>query len=153
MIHNGRVIGKPLVNYSDTKAGIEALDLSGDDAGALAFATDTEQIGIYDGTSWVFDDSGGATAFLGLSDTPSSYVGQAGKYAKVNTLATGLEFDSPGGGGHVIQDNGTPMTQRSSINLIGFTVADDAVNDATVITSTGGGESIGGVLYLFYNFH
>lgn len=37
--------------------------------------------------------------FLGLSDTPGSYVGQAGKVAAVNPGETGLIFTDPGGGG------------------------------------------------------
>lgn len=35
---------------------------------------------------------GWATTFLWLTDTPSSYSGQAGKFAKVNTWETALEF-------------------------------------------------------------
>jgi hypothetical protein len=35
---------------------------------------------------------GGATTFRGLTDTPSSYSGQALKYTRVNSGATGLEF-------------------------------------------------------------
>jgi|GEM_PF-6953500 len=35
----------------------------------------------------------GVTEFTGLSDTPSSYTGQAGKYPKVNVGETALEFD------------------------------------------------------------
>lgn len=34
----------------------------------------------------------GATTFLGLTDTPSSYSGQAGLYAKVNSGETAIEF-------------------------------------------------------------
>jgi len=45
----------------------------------------------------------------------------------------------PGGIGHVIQDDGTPMTQRANLNFVGATVTDDAGNDATVVTITGGG--------------
>ena len=36
--------------------------------------------------------SGGATSFLGLSDTPASYEGMAGKVAKVKADESGLEF-------------------------------------------------------------
>lgn len=44
-----------------------------------------------------------------------------------------------GGSGHVIQDNGTPVTQRANLNFIGtpgtaVTVADNAGNDSTDIT-------------------
>lgn len=37
----------------------------------------------------------GSSDFLGLSDTPDSYSGQAGKMALVNTGETGLEFSPP----------------------------------------------------------
>jgi hypothetical protein len=36
---------------------------------------------------------GGAETFLELTDTPSTYTGQSGKYPKVNEAETGLEFD------------------------------------------------------------
>lgn len=36
--------------------------------------------------------TGGATTFKGLTDTPSDYVGQAGKFVKVNSTENGLEF-------------------------------------------------------------
>jgi len=38
--------------------------------------------------------SGGSATFLGLSDTPSSYSGQAGKFVRVNSAANALEFAS-----------------------------------------------------------
>ena len=43
-------------------------------------------------STWVVD-------FIALRDTPSSYVGQAGKFAKVKADETGLEFAAWGGGG------------------------------------------------------
>lgn len=47
------------------------------------------------------------------------------------------------GGGHTIQDAGTPLTQRSNLNFVGpaVSVADDSGNDATVVTisASGGG--------------
>jgi hypothetical protein len=61
-----------------------------------------------------------------------------------------------GGGGHVIQDTGTPLTQRSKLNFVGtiVEVTDDPGNDATVVTFTttgsGGGieeAPIDGTLY------
>ena len=39
----------------------------------------------------------GVATFLGLSDTPSSYSGQAGKYTRVNATEDGLEFGTPAG--------------------------------------------------------
>lgn len=48
-----------------------------------------------------------------------------------------------GSGGHVIQDDGTPMTARSNLNFTGagVTVTDDSGNDATIVTIAGGGSS------------
>ena len=43
------------------------------------------------------------TSFLLLNDTPASYSGQAGKYAKVNSGETALEFDTPGGAGDMLK--------------------------------------------------
>jgi hypothetical protein len=46
----------------------------------------------------------------------------------------------PGGSGHVIQDETTPMTARANLNFAGagVTVTDDAGNDATIVTIPGG---------------
>ncbi len=40
------------------------------------------------------------------------------------------------GGGHTIEDEGTPLTQRTNLNFVGagVTVTDDAGNDRTVVT-------------------
>jgi len=50
MIHDGKVLGLPLVDYSNTKAAVEAL--SGCEEGMTAYATDDDQIGYYDGSDW-----------------------------------------------------------------------------------------------------
>lgn len=55
-IRNGEVKGRPLVNYKDTKANIEAL--SGVPEGAVAYATDTDQLGSYNGTVWSWGSGG-----------------------------------------------------------------------------------------------
>lgn len=51
------------------------------------------------------------------------------------------ETVSGSGGGHTIEDEGTPLTQRTNLNFVGSGVAvtDDAGNDATVVTIDGGG--------------
>lgn len=59
MIKNDRVYGVPLVQYKDTKANIEAL--SGIGEGAIAYATDSNEFGSYDGTTWTWGQ-GGSTA-------------------------------------------------------------------------------------------
>lgn len=51
--------------------------------------------------------------FVELTDTPNSYVGQEGKYLRVNTTANGLEFIEGSGGGGVAsftQLNDTPSS-------------------------------------------
>ena len=50
MIHDGRVKGLPLVDYLDTKANIEAL--SNLEEGMTAYASDTDELGAYDGSAW-----------------------------------------------------------------------------------------------------
>jgi len=50
MIHNGVVVGKPLVSYNDTKSNIIAL--SGLIEGMTAYATDSDELGTFNGSSW-----------------------------------------------------------------------------------------------------
>ena len=44
-----------------------------------------------------------------------------------------------GAGGHIIEDEGTPLTERANLNFVGegVTVTDDAVNDRTIVTVPG----------------
>ena len=48
-----------------------------------------------------------------------------------------------GSGGHTIEDEGTPLTQRAALDFqgAGVTVTDDAGNDQTIVTIPGGGGS------------
>lgn len=50
----------------------------------------------WDGATWVPQDMGAGT-FLALTDTPASYVGQAGQAVRVNTAEDGVEFVTPSG--------------------------------------------------------
>jgi hypothetical protein len=49
------------------------------------------------------------------------------------------------GGGHIIQDEGTPLAQRTKLNFVGLNVQveDDEVGDASVVTLGGGGNLSG----------
>lgn len=58
--------------------------------GFLYIEDDTVKIKFGSGTVQTF--GGGAASFLGMSDTPSSYSGQGGKYVRVNSGGTALEF-------------------------------------------------------------
>lgn len=55
---------------------------------------------------------GGSSTFIGLTDTPSSYSGQTGKFPKVNAGETGLEFVTITGGWDALTTN--PLSQFAS---------------------------------------
>ncbi len=54
-----------------------------------------------------------------------------------------LESGGGTGGGHVIQDEGVSLTQRTKLNFTGagVTVTDDSGNDATVVAVSGGADA------------
>ena len=88
----------------------------------------------YDGTTWILQTTmqTGATSFVNLTDTPSSYSGQAGKWIKVNSTPDGLEFtDEP---------TGTDTTYELKTNLVSNNVnlkldADSGTDDNVLITA------------------
>lgn len=49
-----------------------------------------------------------------------------------------------GGSGHVIQEEGTPLTARANLNFVGadVTATDDAGNNATIITIASAGSGL-----------
>jgi hypothetical protein len=66
-----------------------------------------------------------------------------------------LNAGGTGGGGHTIEDEGTPLTQRTNLNFVGASVAvtDDLANDATVVTiSASGGDVVGPAVAVDSNF-
>lgn len=55
-------------------------------------------------------------------------------------LDSALQAKVNSGGGHTIQDEGTPLVQRGNLNFVGAgVVASDGVEDTTTVTITGGG--------------
>jgi hypothetical protein len=57
-----------------------------------------------------------------------------------------------GGGGHTIQDEGTPLTQRTNLNFVGSAVAvtdGGAGPDSTIVTITGGSITVGDTQVLY----
>jgi hypothetical protein len=68
---------------------------------------------------------------------------------RVSGVWTVFGYSNTGGGGtgsaHVIQDDGTPLTQRANLNFVGtgFTVYDDAGNDATVVSGVSVSSAVG----------
>lgn len=62
---------------------------------------------------------GGVTDFLGLTDTPDSYAGQAGKVVQVNAGATALEFGTPAGG-DTLWERATLLASTLTDGLLAF---------------------------------
>jgi len=58
-------------------------------------------------------------------------------YAQVYLTVSAQDLMNITAGGHVIQSEGTPFTARGNLNLIGFTVEDDAGNNATKVSISG----------------
>lgn len=86
MIVNDRVLGKPLVDYTDTKANIEAM--TGLVAGSSAYATDIQKSGVYitgasDGSYWLWRSDEAAviktgTYAMSISDRDVYITGSGG---------------------------------------------------------------------------
>lgn len=76
--------------------------------------------------SWVEYVSGdqGVTEFIGLTDTPNTYVGNIGKGLRVNSGATGLEFY-----------NYTAITETLSGNVVIASFASDSIGAVTTFTT------------------
>jgi hypothetical protein len=92
--------------------------------------------------------AGGASAFTDLTDAPSSYTGEEGKYVRVNSTADGLEFATVSGGtttsGANLIYGATPVAPgQYELNYEGetksFYVSDEYadVGDVLYMTSTG----------------
>ena len=83
--YDGTKFTPQLDTGSNTLAGLTDVDVTSVSNGKI--------ISYLNGT-WVLDDKSatGATVFTGLTDTPSAYTSQAGKFVKVATNETSLEF-------------------------------------------------------------
>ena len=94
--------------------------------------------------------SGGSETFTGLSDTPADYTGQAGKYTKVNTGETALEFGTPAGAGDMtkaVYDTDTDEIVDKAETVddgIGNSSTAVDVKDAVTKKHTSGSETQGG---------
>jgi hypothetical protein len=72
--------------------------------------------------------TGGSSTFLDLTDTPSSYTGNAGKFPKVNAGEDGLEFVAIPGGGDMLTSVYDPAGVEEQ--LVGLT-AEQTVSNKT----------------------
>jgi hypothetical protein len=85
--------------------------------------------------------TGGATTFLGLTDTPSSYTGAVGQYVRVKTDGTGLEFATVSGGtGDVSGANnvgtGSAIYKQENAGILEFRTLKAASSKVSVATTT-----------------
>ena len=140
---NDAEVGKPTTLFKGTKAAIEALTAV---EGMIAVATDTHEIGYYNGTSWKWTDytGGGASAFTDLTDTFPNYTGKGGQFVRVKATEDVLETATiPGGGdvlgpatstdGHLAVWDGTDsktLKDGGAVPAGGGDVATDAIFDA-----------------------
>ena len=92
-------------------------------------------------SAWVSLQAGAASTFLALTDTPAAYTGQAGKYTRVNTGETALEFATPGGSGDMLKSTYDPdedgviaLAQLASA-VCSETEADGKISTHTAIAS------------------
>lgn len=142
-------LGRPEILYKDTKTNIEAL--ASPVVGMKAYATDTNEEGVYKASGWSW------TAVVVLEDHDhSGDTGDGGQFDVENLTDQSTEagqvltsdgegghaFATPSGGGHTIQEEGSDLPQRSKLNFIGsaVTAEDDAANNATKVTITGGSD-------------
>lgn len=90
--------------------------------------------GLADPQGFVVEQTSGSTTFIGLSDVPASYTGFSGQTVRVNVTETGLEFAPAGATGHVIQNTGISLINRTNLNFLnGFTAVDDGGSDTTLV--------------------
>lgn len=86
-----------------------------------------------DNTTTTGTVTGGALAVWSEYTLPTTD-GDAGQVPQTNGSGVVTWVDA-GGGGHVIEDNGTPLTARANLNFTGsITATDDAGNDQTEIS-------------------
>lgn len=90
----------------DSQAGSVAdarINLATLDSLSNVSGSDTASVGdvlTYNGSGWsAANSAAGVTTFTALTDTPSAYTGHGGKFVKVNTGATALEFVNDVDGG------------------------------------------------------
>lgn len=121
---------------------------------------DLSGVTITDGKYVLGSGGGGSQTLANTSDATSHTVTLSasggsiklieGSNITLTTAGTGLDGEvtiaaTGGGGGHTIQDEGTPLTQRTNLNFVGagVTVTDGGAGpDSTIVTISGGAQTI-----------
>lgn len=135
MKHNDQQLGAPQILYRDTQANIEAL--AGVAEGAIAYATDTDMLGTYDGAAWTWGGGGGGAAALDdLTDVdaPAPDDGQVLTWVEANNAWEAA--DPTGGSGSpltVEEQDGTPSVANvDTIRVTNGTLTDDGGGTVTL---------------------
>lgn len=125
-----------IIQVNDTGVAGYWLKYSDKTGSALVFVPEPLQSGL----KFIKKTVIGKNTLFYEMQTASGKVGlQRGNEAGECDLA--YTYSTGGGGGHVIQNDGTPLPQRTNLNIIGAgaTAEDDAGNNTTKITIPGGG--------------
>ena len=115
--------------------------LTGAAIGTLNDLTDVDTTGLADQDVLTYDSASGtwvpaavSTDFIGLTDTPASYSGQAGRFARVNSGETAVEFTD-----QIIETvSGEPAPNTFDLNDLGDVNAAPAGGQALVYDSASG---------------
>lgn len=83
---------------------------------------------------------GGASTFLGLTDSPSSFTGQDGKVAAVNAAEDALEFVTGGGGGGggldwTTSEQDTGLTWHDGETVYQKTIVQASLSDGPTVST------------------
>jgi len=142
---------KPLQNYINTKANIESI--SGLAEGCIAYATDTDELGTYDGTTWTWGSGGGTWGSItgtlsDQTDLQTAFDGKVDENAAITgATKTKITYDSKGlvtGGADATQDDigdGTTYKQYSATDktkLAGIETGADVTDIGNVGSSLHG---------------
>lgn len=97
-------VAADITNFTTSAASVADIQIGAASINALSDVVITSpantQVLTFNGSVWVNTaSSSGVSTFTALTDTPAAYTGHAGKFVKVNTGETALEFISDVDGG------------------------------------------------------
>ena len=150
-VDNTSDVNKPVSNATQTELDKKATGAASSVANDFAaFSDTTGKVLVNSGLNVSsFDASGSASAVqtdldnhkdhgnLHMTSDERSAMDATNAPDGLNPFITQGDFVS--GGGHAIQEEGTPFTQRANLNFVGATLSDDAGNNRTTVTITGAG--------------